>query len=78
MARGVGRGSTRDVVDRVFADSATLGSTTFSTHPSGAAGQTGVAESAKRRATHHLRDMLETCGESERVMTGGWPDSWQR
>lgn len=74
-ARGLGRGGPKDIVDRVFQEGAGFprSSNTFQTPmPSTTSASTtpqGVAESAKRTATTRLRELLDTHGESDRILT---------
>lgn len=72
-ARGVGRGGPKDIVERVFREGAGFPkSTNFETpqhHSGGNAGIKGVAESLKRTATSRLRELIDTNGETDRIMT---------
>ncbi|KAI9824391.1 MAG: hypothetical protein M1832_001926 [Thelocarpon impressellum] len=71
-SRGMGRGSTKEVVERVFLDGAGFPSSLSgsSTAVSEGGSAVGVAEVRKRRALDRLRDMVDTCGESDRIITG--------
>lgn len=74
-ARSLGRGGAKDVVDRVFREGAGFPkqaeTTDIATATSKAKqGVVGVAEAAKKRAMARLREMVDTSGESDRIMTG--------
>jgi chromosome transmission fidelity protein 18 len=74
-ARSLGRGGAKDVVDRVFREGAGFPKQSDTTDPRTAAaraktGVIGVAEAAKRRAMERLREMVDTSGECDRIMTG--------
>ena len=74
-ARSLGRGGSKDVVDRVFKEGAGFPRTIVDlvqkkAHELEAAGAIGVAEAGKRRAIERLREMIDWSGESERIMTG--------
>ena len=69
--RGVGRGGAKDIVNRVFQDGAgfprtvaigTAGNFT-------AAAKIGVTEHGKREAMDRLRELVDTSGESDRIVT---------
>lgn len=74
-ARSLGRGGVKDVVDRVFQEGAGFPRTvaTDSTSQLRAAadggGVIGVAEATKRRAIERLREMVDTNGDTERILT---------
>lgn len=72
-ARGVGRGGPRDIVERVFREGAGFPkSTNIETpqhQPNGNTGIKGVAESLKRTATSRLRELIDTNGDTDRIMT---------
>ncbi|RII24662.1 hypothetical protein CUC08_Gglean011674 [Alternaria sp. MG1] len=57
-ARSLGRGGAKDVVDRVFREAARAKS-----------GVIGVAEAGKRRAMDRLREMVDTSGDCDRIVT---------
>jgi chromosome transmission fidelity protein 18 len=62
-------------VDRVFREGAGFPKQSDTTDPRTAAarakvGVVGVAEAAKRRAMERLREMVDTSGECDRIMTG--------
>lgn len=74
-ARGLGRGGPKDIVERIFQEGAGFPKSTNTfqtpTQPQGgtATGPKGVAEGAKRSATDRLRELLDTNGESDRILT---------
>lgn len=74
-ARSLGRGGARDVVDRVFQEgagfpkSANSGLTTLPKEAAEVDSVVGVAEAAKRRAVERLREMVDTSGDTERIVT---------
>ena len=72
-ARGLGRGDTKEVVNRVFSDGAGSSTRLFSgtsEQPPGIRdGDLGVSELAKRAAMDHLRDIIDASGESDRIIT---------
>ena len=72
-ARGLGRGGAKEVVERVFVDGAGFPKAVF-TAPSSICktehgDSLGVSELAKHTAMGRLRDVVDTCGESDRVLT---------
>ena len=73
--RGSGRGGVREVVDRVFLENAGFPKSTFKAPPVvlesdiGAHTPAGVAEFAKHAAINRLRDIVDTTGESDRILT---------
>jgi chromosome transmission fidelity protein 18 len=74
-ARSLGRGGAKDVVERVFKEGAGFPKQAETTDVRTAAarakgGVIGVAEGAKRRAMDRLREMVDTSGECDRVVTG--------
>ena len=74
-ARSLGRGGAKDVVDRVFKEGAGFPKQAETTNVQSAAAQTktgvvGVAEAAKRRAMDRLREMVDTSGDCDRIVTG--------
>lgn len=74
-ARSLGRGGAKDVVDRVFKDGAGFPKQAETTDLRTAAaraktGVVGVAEAAKRRAMDRLREMVDTSGDCDRIVTG--------
>lgn len=73
-ARSLGRGGAREVVDRVFREGAGFPKTSSLTDSKasriGGTGVVGVAEASKRVAMDRLREMVDTSGESDRIMTG--------
>lgn len=73
-ARGLGRGGAKEVVERVFLDGAGFSKKAASTAPSKVAkartgDSLGVSELAKHTAMVRLRDIVDTCGESDRIVT---------
>lgn len=74
-ARSLGRGGAKDVVDRVFKEGAGFPKQAETTDLGKAAaraktGVIGVAEAAKRRAMDRLREMVDTSGDCDRIVTG--------
>lgn len=74
-ARSLGRGGTKDVVDRVFREGAGFPKQAETTDVSTAAarakqGVIGVAEAGKKRAMARLREMVDTSGDCDRIVTG--------
>lgn len=85
-ARGLGRGGAKEAVERIFLDGAGFPKAAFPSPGTGVAtvqdGTTiGVSELAKRAAMDRLREMADTCGESDRIVTDcftAYPThSWQ-
>jgi chromosome transmission fidelity protein 18 len=73
-ARSLGRGGAKDVVDRVFQEGAGFPKTNPVTTSAAQAaldreGAVGVAEATKRRAVERLREMIDTSGDTERILT---------
>lgn len=72
-ARGLGRGGAKEVVERVFLDGAGFPKVAFTAPSSVSKTQLGdslgVSEVAKYTAMCRLRDVVDTCGESDRVVT---------
>ncbi|KAL6704070.1 Chromosome transmission fidelity protein 18 [Coniothyrium glycines] len=73
-ARSLGRGGAKDVVDRVFREGAGFPKQAETTNARTAAarakgGVIGVAEAAKRRAMDRLRQMVDTSGDCDRIVT---------
>ena len=71
--RSLGRGSTKDIVERVFQEDAGFlksDSSIDSKHISQRAGTVGVTEAAKRRAMNRLNEMVYTSGDTDRIVTG--------
>ncbi|KAH9880513.1 hypothetical protein IAQ61_000805 [Plenodomus lingam] len=73
-ARSLGRGGAKDVVDRVFREGAGFPKEAETTDPYTAAsraksGVVGVAEASKRRAMDRLREMVDTSGDCDRIVT---------
>jgi chromosome transmission fidelity protein 18 len=81
--RGLGRGGTREVVERVFLEGAGLPNLPMndSVNDSRMTSGTnkipvGVADLRKRAAINSLREMVDTCGDHDRLMTdcfATWP-----
>lgn len=77
-ARSLGRGGAKDVVDRVFREGAGFPKQAETTDLRTAAaraktGVVGVAEAAKRRAMNRLREMVDTSGDCDRIVSGKRP-----
>ncbi|KAK5121620.1 hypothetical protein LTR85_004792 [Meristemomyces frigidus] len=71
-ARGMGRGGPKDIVERVFKEGAGFpksSATITPQHQTGVATVKGVAEGLKRTATDRLRQLLDTHGDTDRIMT---------
>lgn len=72
-ARGLGRGGAKEVVERVFLDGAGFPKAAFSAPNLVCKVQNedflGVSELAKHTAMSQLRDVVDTCGESDRIVT---------
>lgn len=83
-ARGLGRGGPKDIVERVFREGAGFPKSSAITtpqhqvgHGGGAKTVTGVAEALKKTATERLRELIDTHGDSDRIMTdcfSAYPD----
>ncbi|KAI9054967.1 hypothetical protein LZ554_002110 [Drepanopeziza brunnea f. sp. 'monogermtubi'] len=76
-ARGVGRGGTKDLVNRVFLEGAGFPKTTNAgpmlvSVDGQPQAQLGVAEIAKRAGMDRLREMVDTSGEIDRIVTDIW------
>jgi chromosome transmission fidelity protein 18 len=74
-ARSLGRGGAKDVVDRVFKEGAGFPKQAENADARTAAaraksGVVGVAEAGKRRAMDRLREMVDTSGDCDRIVTG--------
>ena len=74
-SRSLGRGGAKDVVDRVFREGAGFPKQAETADPRTVAaraknGVVGVAEAAKRRAMDRLREMVDTSGDCDRIVTG--------
>lgn len=74
-ARGLGRGGIRDIVTRIFQDGAgfpkqaDISMQSKSTRHEQPQAQLGFAEHHKRYAMGRLREMIETTGDVDRIMT---------
>jgi chromosome transmission fidelity protein 18 len=73
--RSLGRGSTKEVVERVFLHDAGFLKTPMESQAQGhggvgGTGAVGVAEAGKRKAMIRLKDLTDACGEIDRVITG--------
>ncbi|TKA30123.1 hypothetical protein B0A50_02842 [Salinomyces thailandicus] len=71
-ARGLGRGGPKDIVERVFQEGAGFPKSTNTSTPQQQTrntGAKGVAEGLKRTATDRLRQLIDTHGDTDRVMT---------
>jgi len=76
-ARGVGRGGAKDLVNRVFLEGAGFPKTATADPVPGTSSdqpqaQLGVAEIAKRAGMDRLREMVDTSGEIDRIVTDIW------
>lgn len=72
-ARSLGRGGTKDVVDRVFREGAGFPKQAeASVSKQGIHGTIGVAEAAKRRAMARLREMVDSSGDADRIVSGSF------
>lgn len=76
-ARGVGRGGPKDIVNRIFAEGAGFPKASIVPTPSHATSAgigtvKGVTETLKKTATERLRQLLDTNGDSDRIMTDVW------
>ncbi|PVH82671.1 hypothetical protein DL98DRAFT_513762 [Cadophora sp. DSE1049] len=76
-ARGVGRGGAKDLVNRVFLEGAGFPKTANADPVTGISAdqpqaQLGVAEIAKRAGMDRLREMVDTSGEIDRIVTDIW------
>ncbi|KAH7384845.1 chromosome transmission fidelity protein-like protein 18 [Cadophora sp. MPI-SDFR-AT-0126] len=76
-ARGIGRGGAKDLVNRVFLEGAGFPKTTNADPVPGISAdqpqtQLGVAEIAKRAGMDRLREMVDTSGEIDRIVTDIW------
>ena len=74
-ARGFGRGGVREAVERVFMNGAGLMEMPFSApmddrFVAASDGGIGVAEAAKKTAMDGLRELIDTSGESDRIVMG--------
>ncbi|KAL8693749.1 MAG: hypothetical protein Q9218_001494 [Villophora microphyllina] len=72
--RSLGRSGTKETVERIFQENAGFPKDSdpiFSEQsmPDDTLGSFGVSEAGKRIATEKLRDLVETSGESDRIMT---------
>jgi chromosome transmission fidelity protein 18 len=69
--RSLGRGGSKDVVDRVFREGAGFPKQAETTvAKEGKQGTIGVAEAAKRRAMDRLHEMVNTSGDIDRIVSG--------
>lgn len=82
-ARSIGRGGSKEVVERVFKDGAGFPKVTkVASLPiyipgNESSGVIGVAEAGKRRAIERLREMIDTTGETERIVLGNAHDEFK-
>lgn len=67
--RGLGRGGPKDIVERVFKEGAGFPKSSAPVTPSNNTGARGVAEGQKRTATDRLRELVDTHGDTDRIMT---------
>ncbi|KAF2162067.1 hypothetical protein M409DRAFT_27446 [Zasmidium cellare ATCC 36951] len=72
-ARGLGRGGPKDIVERVFKEGAgfpqSSAKTPLQTSLDGITSVKGVAEGQRRIATQRLREIIDTQGDTDRIMT---------
>ncbi|CAK4034661.1 Chromosome transmission fidelity 18 [Lecanosticta acicola] len=71
-ARGLGRGGPKDIVERVFKEGAGFPKQTAMATPeqsSNINSVKGVAEGLRRTATQRLRELVDTHGDTDRVVT---------
>ncbi|KAL9130538.1 MAG: hypothetical protein Q9217_001306 [Psora testacea] len=73
-ARGIGRGGAKEAVDRIFLDGAGFAKTPSlgligNVMDSKTDSAVGVAEAAKKIAMDGLREIIDTSGESDRIVT---------
>lgn len=72
-ARGLGRGGAKEVVERVFVDGAgfpkPISPATENLFQMASGKSLGVAELGKRHAMVRLRDIIDTSGDTDRIMT---------
>ncbi|KAF7186558.1 Chromosome transmission fidelity protein 18 [Pseudocercospora fuligena] len=71
-ARGLGRGGPKDIVERVFQEGAGFPKTAPMSTPlqvAGNDGVKGVAEGVRRTATSRLRELVDTLGDTDRIIT---------
>ncbi|KAK3057104.1 Chromosome transmission fidelity protein 18 [Extremus antarcticus] len=70
--RGMGRGGPKDIVERVFQEGAGFPKSSViltPAHQTGNGSVKGVAEGAKRTAGERLRELVDTLGDTDRIMT---------
>jgi len=72
MIRGLGRGGSKEILQRVFQEGAGLSraalASTSAAGPADITGVKGVTEAAKSRAMSHLRQMIDGLGDSDKVV----------
>ncbi|EME47649.1 hypothetical protein DOTSEDRAFT_86095 [Dothistroma septosporum NZE10] len=71
-ARALGRGGPKDIVERVFQEGAGFpksSASVMSQHNGDITTVKGVAEGLRRTATEQLRELVDTHGESDRIVT---------
>ncbi|KAK5175403.1 Chromosome transmission fidelity protein 18 [Saxophila tyrrhenica] len=70
--RGLGRGGPKDIVERVFQEGAGFPKSSVLVtpqHQTAHGSVKGVAEGAKRTAGERLRELVDTLGDTDRIMT---------
>lgn len=70
-ARGLGRGGPKEIVERVFQEGAGFPKSTVLSTPeaqTGNKGVKGVAEGLRRTATNRLRELIDTLGDTDRIV----------
>ena len=74
LARGLGRGSAKELVDRIFLEGGGFPKTAplieVKLTAKDSSGTTGVAEAARKRVMDRLRKMIDSSGDADKVMTG--------
>ena len=74
FSRGLGRGGIKEAVDRVFQEGAGFAKSDLAkayteAETEGGMGSRGVSETAKRAATSKLQEIIDTSGDSDRIIT---------
>ncbi|KAL9094254.1 MAG: hypothetical protein Q9165_003394 [Trypethelium subeluteriae] len=78
IARSLGRGNAKDIVDRVFLEGGgfpkNVPPVQVNASADGSSGLIGVAETAKKRVMERLQKMVNTSGDVDRVATAPFQD----